>query len=302
MPWEDLPAEMRDLFLTGTDERLQVTYRNRYGRKRTYATQLRGDREEPGAPLPRERVRGDEREDRAVHVAAALPGVRRGAAARRVARGARGGDADRRVLRPVRAARARVAAGSRAVGDRPPRRAADPARDRRAAAVLGERWDRLPVDGPRRRDAVGGRGAADPAGDADRILAGGRAVHPRRALDRVASARQLEVDRDARTVARPGEHGDRGRARRADDASGRPSRRHGSGRGGARREGRRAGHREAGGTREGLGDGPVPRGDAHDRGAEEAADTARLCGDRRRDPAQPARRRREGPARRARLA
>ncbi len=83
----------------------------------------------------------------------------------------------------------------RAVGDRSPRRAADPARDLRAAAVPGERRHRLPVDGSRRRDAVRRRGAADSPGDADRLLAGRRAVHPRRALDRPAPARQLEADR-----------------------------------------------------------------------------------------------------------
>ncbi len=136
--------------------------------------------------------------------------------------------------------------GGRAVGDRPARRAADPAGDRRAAAVPRERRDRLPVDGPRRRDAVRGRGAADPPGDADRVLARGRAVHPRRALDRAAPARQLEADRDAGAVARPRQYGDRGRARRADDARRRPPRRHGPGRGRARGQDRRAGHREAG--------------------------------------------------------
>jgi excinuclease ABC subunit A len=41
-PWEELPQEMRDLFLNGTDERLQITYRNRYGRKRSYATKFEG--------------------------------------------------------------------------------------------------------------------------------------------------------------------------------------------------------------------------------------------------------------------
>jgi excinuclease ABC subunit A len=41
-PWEDLPLEMRDLFLHGTDERLQITYRNRYGRQRSYATKFEG--------------------------------------------------------------------------------------------------------------------------------------------------------------------------------------------------------------------------------------------------------------------
>ncbi len=42
-PWEDLPAEHRDLFLYGTDgEPVQVTYRNRYGRQRSYATRFEG--------------------------------------------------------------------------------------------------------------------------------------------------------------------------------------------------------------------------------------------------------------------
>ncbi|HEY5343842.1 MAG TPA: excinuclease ABC subunit UvrA [Solirubrobacteraceae bacterium] len=42
VPWEDLPEDMRELFLTGTDERLPITYRNRYGRKRSYATRFEG--------------------------------------------------------------------------------------------------------------------------------------------------------------------------------------------------------------------------------------------------------------------
>src|SRR2546421_3980976 len=42
-PWEELPEQHRELFLYGTDgEPVQVTYRNRYGRKRTYATQFEG--------------------------------------------------------------------------------------------------------------------------------------------------------------------------------------------------------------------------------------------------------------------
>ncbi len=41
-PWEELPQELRDLFLNGTDERLQITYRNRFGRTRTYATKFEG--------------------------------------------------------------------------------------------------------------------------------------------------------------------------------------------------------------------------------------------------------------------
>jgi len=43
MPWEDLPEEHRRLFLEGTDgEPIPVTYRNRYGRVRSYATRFEG--------------------------------------------------------------------------------------------------------------------------------------------------------------------------------------------------------------------------------------------------------------------
>ncbi len=42
-PWTDLGQEQRDLFLHGTDgERLQISYRNRYGRRRSYATRFEG--------------------------------------------------------------------------------------------------------------------------------------------------------------------------------------------------------------------------------------------------------------------
>jgi excinuclease ABC subunit A len=42
-PWEELPQEHRDLFLHGTNgEPLQITYRNRYGRSRSYGTRFEG--------------------------------------------------------------------------------------------------------------------------------------------------------------------------------------------------------------------------------------------------------------------
>jgi excinuclease ABC subunit A len=42
-PWEKLPEEQRDLFLYGTNgEKLQIEYRNRYGRRRNYATRFEG--------------------------------------------------------------------------------------------------------------------------------------------------------------------------------------------------------------------------------------------------------------------
>jgi excinuclease ABC subunit A len=43
VPWEELSEEQRDLFLYGTGgEPVHVTYRNRYGRRRSYATRFEG--------------------------------------------------------------------------------------------------------------------------------------------------------------------------------------------------------------------------------------------------------------------
>jgi excinuclease ABC subunit A len=42
-PWQDLPTESKEFFLYGTEgERVQVSYRNRFGRRRTYATRFEG--------------------------------------------------------------------------------------------------------------------------------------------------------------------------------------------------------------------------------------------------------------------
>ncbi len=41
-PWEELPREHQDLFLHGTKEPLAITYRNRFGRRRSYTTRFAG--------------------------------------------------------------------------------------------------------------------------------------------------------------------------------------------------------------------------------------------------------------------
>ncbi len=42
-PWNELPPESREFFLYGTNgDRVQVSYRNRFGRKRSYSTQFEG--------------------------------------------------------------------------------------------------------------------------------------------------------------------------------------------------------------------------------------------------------------------
>ena len=241
---------------------------------------LRGHRPEPRAPLQGDGLRLVAREDRGVHVGAAVPGVQGRAAAAGVARGQGRRDPDPRVHGDERQARARVAGAARAVQPGPGDRAADPARDRRAAAVPGQRGRRLPVDGARVGDAVGRRGAADPAGDADRLVAGRRALHPRRAVDRPAPARQRAADRDAGAAARPRQHRAGGRARRGHDARGRLPGRHGAGRRRARRARRRPGHGRGGHGGRGVADRPVPLRHAADRGAGEAAQADRLRRDR----------------------
>ena len=155
---------------------------------------------------------------------------------------------------------------------------------------------RLPVAGARRLHAVGRRGAADPAGHADRLEPGGRAVHPRRAVDRPPPARQRAADLHPRAPARPRQHGDRGGARRGHHARGRPP---GGPRPGGRRARRPAGGRGPAGGRDGgagVAHRPVPGGHRGDRGPAPAPAAGRVPGDRGRVAAQPARREREGAA------
>ncbi len=41
-PWEDLPPDQRDIFLYGTDKPLPISYKNRFGRRRSYSTRFAG--------------------------------------------------------------------------------------------------------------------------------------------------------------------------------------------------------------------------------------------------------------------
>ena len=83
-----------------------------------------------------------------------------------------------------------------------------------AAAVPGRRRPRLPDARSQRRDALRRRSAAHPPGEPDRRRPGRRDVHPRRAVDRPAPARQPAPAAHAHAPARPRQHRDRGRARR----------------------------------------------------------------------------------------
>ena len=151
-PWEDLPEEQRDLLPVRHERRPRLHLLPQPLRAPALVHDaLRGHRPQPRAPLPRDRLRLVAREDRGVHVGAAVPGVPGRAAAARVAGGA--GRRHRRSTSSRRCRRTRALEWlerARADRHRAPDRAADPARDRRAAALPRRRRRRLPVAGPGR--------------------------------------------------------------------------------------------------------------------------------------------------------
>ena len=90
---------------------------------------VRGHRHQPRAPLQGDRLGLVAREDRGVHVGAAVPGVQGRAAAAGVAGGQGRRPADPRVLGDERTSRAALARGARPVGSGSRDRAADPPGD-----------------------------------------------------------------------------------------------------------------------------------------------------------------------------
>ena len=201
-PWDELPAESREFFLYGTNgDRVQVSYRNRFGRRRSYATQFEGivpnlERRylETESEFSREKIeeymtlrpcpecKGARLrpESRAVLVAGTPIHEFTALSAQRALEWVRAlelTEHDRRIARLV----------LREIEER--------------LQFLEQRGRRLPVDGARRGHLVGRGGAADPTRDADRFIARRRSLHPRRAVDRPAPARQREADRDARAAA-----------------------------------------------------------------------------------------------------
>ena len=147
-------------------------------------------------------------------------------------RGGPAGRARARVLRehPAPLATARPRARSR---DRGPH----PQGGQRPAALPPRCRARVPDARPRRDVALRRRDPADPARHPDRLPAGRRALHPGRAQHRAAPAGQRAAARHPARAARPGQHGDRGRARRGHDPGGRPRHRPGSAGGPLRRRG-----------------------------------------------------------------
>ncbi len=219
---------------------------------------LRGDRHVAAAPVPRDGLVDAARAHRGVHVVPPVPGLQ-GGAAQAGSAGRHGRPQEHpRVHAPVDHARARVPGFARPDRDRAADRRADRQGDPRTADLPRRRRCRLPEPRPRVGDALRRRGAAAAARDADRLTARRRAVHPRRAVDRPAPARQRQVDRHARAAPQPRQHRGRGRARRADDAQLGLARRHGARRRRARRARRRRGHGGQGHAEQEVGHRAVP--------------------------------------------
>ena len=197
----------------------------------------------PDAPLPETSSEGAKRwyaqflgDAPCSHLRRHAPARRERRRARRRAHARRGLGAHRRRGARVLRRRSRSTGAAREIaaevlqGD--PRPARLPRRGR----------PRLPLARPRRAVALGRRVAAHPAREPGRLRADRRDLHPRRALDRPAPARQPAAARDARAPARHRQHRGRRRARRGDDPRRRPRDRLRPRRGRAGRPDRARGH------------------------------------------------------------
>ena len=243
-PWEDLPEEVQNLFLYGTNgDKLYVSYRNRMGRKRSYMTTFEGI--VPNLERRYKETDSDWSREKIEEYMSMRPCPEcKGARLRPESRAVKVGGIPIHEFTALSAKRAIEWMDALELSNQ------DRAIARLILREIDERLrflDNVGVGYLSMERAsstlLGRRGAADPAGDPDRLVAGRRALHPRRAVDRPAPARQRAADRDAGAAAGPREHRAGRRARRGHDARGRLPGGHGAGRRRARRPRRRAGAR-----------------------------------------------------------
>ncbi len=209
------------------------------------AARVRGHHPEHAAPLHGDRESGRARDARKVPEHADVQDLQRHAPERRRAQRVRAGEAAARDHEPERHGRARVLRrvepGRLARRDR----RQDRQGDRQSPEVPGRRGARLSLARPQRGFALRRRGATHSAREPDRLGARRRHVHPGRAVDRPAPARQPAAARHAAEPARPRQHRARRGARPGSDHGGRLRRRSRPRRRRARRPDRGARHAEA---------------------------------------------------------
>ena len=196
MPFGKLPKKLRDIVLFGAPGSRRPAGHESTGEAAKAARQgsvrrgLRG-RRFPTCGAGSTKARGPIRKRSSRTARCSRARLRRRAAAAGEPRGPRQGPAARRDTSDLPISEAlplveTLELTEREQLDRRARRARDP----RSAALSERRRRRLPHARPRRRDALGRRRPAHPAGDADWLAAHRRALRARRAVDRPAPARQ----------------------------------------------------------------------------------------------------------------
>ena len=278
-PWKKLKKKEKQVVLYGTGKTsVKVSYRNRYGRQRSYTTQFEGvvpwlerRHTESESDRAREQIEGYIREV----PCQACGGARLRPASLAVTIGGQNiyevGELS------IRKASEFLGSLELSERDRMIAERVEKEVNERLRFLLDVGLDYLSLNRSV-GDAGRGRGATHPAGVADRQRTGRRALRARRAVDRPPPARQPAPDRHDGAAARPRQHRDRRRARRGDHPHRRPHRRHRPGRGGARRRDRRRGLAEEAARQQAVDHRAVPLGQAIDRGARDAAGTGRVRG------------------------
>ena len=237
-PWKKLPKKARDVLLYGSDEPIYVRYKNRYGRQRSYWTTFEGAL--PNIERRHAETESDAAREKLEQFMREIPcRACKGARLRPESLAVTVGGLNIAQLTDLSIRDTLAFVDAMELSEREHMIAERLVKEIRSRlGFLRRRRPRLPHARTRRRHARRRRGAAHPPRDADRQRPRGRALHPGRALDRAASARQPPADRHAHPPARHRQHADRGGARRGDDRRGRSHRRHRPGGGGARRRDR----------------------------------------------------------------
>ena len=228
-PWEKLRKSDKKLVLYGAGGRqVHLKYRNRYGRQRSFHTAYEGivpwlqrRHSEADSEFLRDNLEDFLREVPCPECGGAR--LRPESLAVTV-----GGYSIFALCSLSIGTAVDVVALARPLRPGPPHRRPGVPRGARANAVPVGRGARLPDPGPLGHHPVGRRGPAHPTGQPDRQRSGRSALRPGRAVHRAPPAGQQAAHRDPQAAPRPGQHRDRGRARRGDHPGGRPRGRRGA--------------------------------------------------------------------------
>ncbi len=266
-PWEKLTAKQQKVILHGVNGKMTVKYKNRYGRTRSYSTEYEGvipwikrRHEGSDSDYAREQYEGYMR----LVPCSACNGARLKPATLAVL--VDGKNISEVSDLPIGESAKFLAALELSERDRMIAERVTKEINARLGFLLDVGLDYLTLSRVGRH-AGRWRGAAHPAGVADRVGPRRHAVRARRAVDRAPPARQPAADRHAHPAARSRQHGHRRRTRRGDDPRERLDRRHRSRRRRARRRGRLLGSRARDSEGQGVGHRAVPVGQEVDPGA-----------------------------------